>query len=144
MLIRFSCFVIHINSQTNLIEFYCSISLYRSCILFALLNASISMLYTTVSCHFSFILILSNSKYFSHIFRYSINFSAMIFSVIVNTMCCLVRDNCTVCINTSSFFCGLDASLILFRYSIELIFEIRFYDYAIMRLFNHAFDFALF
>ena len=62
--------------------------------------------------------------------------------MIVNTICCFVRKSYTVCINTSSFLCCFSASLILIRYSIELIFEIRFFDLTIMRLINHAFDFA--
>ena len=68
----------------------------------------------------------------------------MKFSMIVNTICCSVWKICIVCINTSSFLCSFSVSLILFRYSIELMFEIRFWDLTIMRLFNHAFDFALF
>ena len=95
-------------------------------------------------CHFLFILISSNSNKFSYKFRYSINFYALKFSVVVNTICCSVRKSCIVCINTSSFSCSLNALLILFRYSTKLIFEIWYFDLAIMRQINHAFDFALF
>ena len=66
------------------------------------------------------------------------------FSMIINTIYGFIRDSCTVYIITSNFLCCFSASLILFRYSIELIFEIRFFGLTIMRLINHAFDFALF
>ena len=144
MFIRFSCFVNHIDSRVNLIEFYCSISFCNCCISFDVLNISISMSCTIASCHFLSILILSNLNRFSQLFRYSINFWAVKFSMVVNTICCFVRDSYIACINTSSFLCSYSASLILFRYSIELMFEIRFFSLTIMRLLNHAFDFARF
>ena len=40
--------------------------------------------------------------------------------------------------------CSFSASFILFRYSVEFIVEIWFFDLAIMRLINHASNFALF
>ena len=144
MFIRFSCFVNYIDSRINLIEFYCSISFCNCYILFNILNTSISMSCTIVLCHFSSIFISSNSNRFSQLFRYSINFWAMKFSMIVNTICCSVRESCIVYVNTSSFLCSFSASLILFQYSIEYIFEIRFFNHTIMRLINHAFNFTLF
>ena len=91
-----------------------------------------------------FILISSNSQRLFHVFRYSIDFWAFKFSVVIKTMCCSVRKGCIICINTSSFLCNFSASLILFRYSIALIVEIWFFDFAIIRLLNHASVFAVF
>ena len=142
LLIRFSCFVNHIDSRINLIEFYCSISFYSNCISFEVLNASIWMSCTIASCHFLSTLISSNSKRFSYVFRYSINFWAFEFSVVVKTMCCSMRKSCNVYTSTSTFLCNFSASLILFRYSIAFIVEIWFFDFAIMRLLNYASDFA--
>ena len=68
----------------------------------------------------------------------------MKFSIIVNTISRFIRENCIICINTSSFLYSFSAFLILFRYSVELIFEIRFFNLTIIRLINHTFDFELF
>ena len=144
MLIRFSCFVNYIDFRINLIEFHCSISFCSNCILFKVLNASIWMSCTIASCHFSSTLVSSNSKSFSHVFRYSINFWALEFSVVVKTMCYSVRESCIVWTSTSTFLCIFSALLILFRYSIALIVESWFFDFTIMRLLNYASEFAVF
>ena len=51
--IWFCCFVNYIDSRTNLIEFQCLISFCSYCILFIVLNPSISMSCTITSCYFS-------------------------------------------------------------------------------------------
>ena len=103
LLIRFSCLINHIDSRIHLIEFHCSIFSCNCYILFKLLNASISMSCTIASCHILSILILSNSNKFFYAFRYSINFSALKYSIVMNTIYCSVRESCIVCINTSNF-----------------------------------------
>ena len=151
LLIRFLCLINHTDLRINLIEFHCSISSCNCCILFELLNPSISMSCTIASCHFLSILISSNSNKFFHTFRYSINFCALKFSTVMNTICCSVRESCIVCINTSNFQCIFNSLLILFRYSTRLIFEIlflilqlyvRFCTFCKVLLFMHFYTFC--
>ena len=78
-------------------------------------------------------------EFFFHVFRYSINFWGFEFSIMIKTMCCSMRKSYIVCINTLFFPCNFGASLILFRYSIALMVEIWFFNFAIMRLLNHTF-----
>ena len=144
MLIRFLCFVNYIDFRINLIEFHCLISFCSNWILFEILNTSIWISCTIASCHFSSTLISSNSKKKFHVFRYSINFWAFKFSVVIKTMCCSVRKSCIVCISTLIYLCNFSASLTLFWYSIAFIVEIWFFDFAIMRLLNHASNFVVF
>ena len=132
------------NLQNNLIKFHCSICFCNCCILFKLFNTSISISCTIASCHFLFILISSNSKFFFHVFRYSINFRTFKFSVAIKTMCCSVRESYIVYTTISSFLCNFSASLILFRYLIALIVEIWFLNFAIIRLLIYAQDFVFF
>ena len=97
---------------------------------------------TIASFHFSSLYISSNLNMFFHVFRYLIYFWAFEFSVVIKRIYYFVRDSSIVCTNTSSFLCNFNASLILSRYSIALIVEIRFFDLAIIRLLNHVSDFA--
>ena len=126
LLIQFSCSVNHIDSRVNLIEFQCSIFFQSCCILFKILNTSISISCTIASCHFSSLLILSNSNRFFHIFRYSINFCAFEFSIIVNTMCCSVWNSCTLCINTLYFYTVLVHRLFCFNIRSNLSSKFNF------------------
>ena len=144
MWIWFLSFINYIDFRVNLIEFHCSIFVCANCISFEVLNASIWMLGIIALCHFLSTLISSNSKRFFHVFRYSINFWTFKFSVVVKTMCCSVRESCIVGTSKSTFYVFLVHRSLLSRYSIVLIIEIWFFDFAIRRLLNYTSDFAVF
>ena len=81
---------------------------------------------------------IENWKFFFHVTRFSINWLAMFFSIIVKIMKCLILDISAVMIKTSWILIFLKTLFILFRYFMQLIWLIDVVEIIIIRRFFHA------
>ena len=107
------------------------------------MSVELSKIVVSTSCirnsrHVSSIWMIENWKFFFHVTRFSINWFAVFFSIIVKIMKCLILNISAAMIKTSWILIFLKTLFILFRYFMQLIWLIDAVEIMIIRRFFHV------
>ena len=110
------------------------------------MSVELSKIVVSTSCirnsrHVSSIWMIENWKFFFHVTRFSINWFAVFFSIIVKIMKCLILNISVAMIKTSWILIFLKTLFILFRYFMQLIWLIDVVEIMIIwRFFHNVFS----